>query len=100
MLALVAGSSIVDCVADSKYFEEQGVINLMAAAVAPQCFTSKNVAMLNQGLRYGLISAVAYAKQNPGIKHIVWSEPTIPGADWICVGIEAFANWRGWSIRI
>lgn len=94
-VALVAGSSIVDCVADTQYFADQGIISLMAAAVAPQCFTSKNVAMLNQGPRYGLISAVAYAKQNLGIKHIVCPEPAIPGADWICAGIQKYAELEG-----
>ena len=95
VLALVAGSSIVDCVADSQYFADNGVISLMAAAVAPQCFTSSNVAMLNQGPRYGLISAVAFARQNLGIKHVVCPEPSIPGADWICAGIEAYARLEG-----
>ena len=95
VMALVAGSSIVDCVADSQYFADNGVISLMAAAVAPQCFTSSHVAMLNQGPRYGLISAVAYAKQNLGITHVVCPEPTIPGADWICAGIEAYAKLEG-----
>ena len=83
VLALVAGSSIVDCVADSPCLEANGVISRMAAAVAPQCFTSKNVAMLNQGPRCGLVSAVAYATKNLGIKHIVCPEPTMPGANWI-----------------
>lgn len=95
VVALVGGASIVDCVATSKYYEENGVISLMAAAVAPQCFTSKNVVMLNQGPRYGLVSAVAYATKNLGIKHIVCPEPSIPGADWICAGVEAYAKLEG-----
>lgn len=95
VVALVGGASIVDCIATAQYFKDNGVISLMAAGVAPQCFTATNVATLNQGPRYALLSAVAYAKEHLGITHIACPQPTSPGADWICAGIENYAKLEG-----
>lgn len=95
VVALVGGASIVDCVATAQYYKDNGVISLMAAGVAPQCFTATNVATMNQGPRYGLLSAVAYARKNLGITHIACPQPTSPGADWICAGIENYAKLEG-----
>jgi branched-chain amino acid transport system substrate-binding protein len=95
VVALVGGASLVDCIATAQYYKDQGVISLMAAGVAPQCFTATNIAAMNSGPRYGLVSAVSYAAKNLGIKHIVCPQPSIPGADWICNGIKEVAELEG-----
>lgn len=94
-VALVGGASIVDCIATVQYFKDQNIISIMGAAVAPPCFTARNVAGLNAGPRYGLVQAVAYAAKNLKIKHIVCPQPTFPGAEWICDGIKAYADLAG-----
>ena len=94
-VALVGGASIVDCIATAQYFKDQNIISIMGAAVAPPCFTARNVAGLNAGPRYGLVQAVAYAAKNLKIKHIVCPQPTFPGAEWICDGIKAYADLEG-----
>lgn len=93
--ALVGGSSLVDCIATAQYYEQSGVISLMAAGVAPQCYNAKNIAPLNAGPRYGLIGAAKYAIEKLGTKHIACPQPTVPGADWSCAGIEALAKKYG-----
>jgi branched-chain amino acid transport system substrate-binding protein len=93
--ALVGGASIVDCVATAQYYADNGIINLMAAAVAPQCFLAQNVAGLNSGPRYSLVSAVSFAHENLGVNSVVCPQPSIPGADWICDGIETYAALEG-----
>jgi branched-chain amino acid transport system substrate-binding protein len=94
-VALVGSSSLVDCITTSQYYEQSGIISLMAAGVAPHCFAAKNVATLNAGPRYGGLGIVKYAVEKLGAKHVVCPQPTVPGADWICDGIEKFAKEKG-----
>lgn len=93
--ALVGGASIVDCIATAQYYADHGVVSLMAAAVAPQCFQASNVAAMNSGPRYSLVAAVAYAHEHLGVNSVVCPQPSIPGADWICAGIEQYAALEG-----
>lgn len=94
-VALVGSSSLVDCIATSQYYEESGIISLMAAAVAPHCFAGRNIAMMNAGPRYGGLGVVKYAVEVLGAKHLVCPQPTVPGADWICDGLQAYAESKG-----
>lgn len=93
--ALVGSSSLVDCIATAQYYEQSGLISLMAAGVAPQCFNATNIATLNAGPRYGLIGVAKYAIEKLGAKHIACPQPTVPGADWACAGVEALAKKSG-----
>lgn len=93
--AMVGSSSLVDCIATAQYYEQSGIISLMAGGVAPQCFNARNIATLNAGPRYGLIGAAKYAIEKLGAKHIACPQPTVPGADWACAGIEALAKKAG-----
>jgi len=95
VVALVGSSSLVDCIATSQYYQQSGVISLMAAGVAPQCFNATNIATLNGGPRYGLIGAAKYAVEKLGAKHLVCPQPSVPGADWSCAGIGAYAKKAG-----
>lgn len=94
-VALVGSSSLVDCIATSQYYQQSGIISLMAAGVAPQCFNARNIATLNAGPRYGLIGAAKYAVEHLGAKHIVCPQPSVPGADWSCSGVGAYAKKAG-----
>lgn len=94
-VALVGSSSLVDCIATAQYYEASGIISLMAAGVAPHCFNAKNIATLNAGPRYGLLGAVKYAVETLGVKHVVCPQPTVPGADWVCDGLGAYAKSKG-----
>ncbi len=94
-VALVGSSSLVDCIATSQYYEKSNIISLMAAGVAPQCFNARNIATLNAGPRYGLIGAVKFAVEKLGAKHVVCPQPSVPGADWTCGGIAAYAKSAG-----
>ena len=95
VVALVGGSSLVDCIATAQYYEASGVISIMAAGVAPHCFNAKNIAPLNAGPRYGLLGVVKYAVETLGAKHLVCPQPTVPGADWVCEGLGAYAKSKG-----
>jgi branched-chain amino acid transport system substrate-binding protein len=94
-VALIGSSSIVDCIATSHYYEQMGIISLMAGGVAPQCFNARNIATTNAGPRYGLLGAVKYAVETLHIKKMVCPQPTVPGADWVCAGIEAYVKSKG-----
>ncbi len=93
--ALVGGASIVECIATAQYYADQGIVSVMGAAVAPQCFMATNVAAMNSGPRYSLVAAVAYAHENLGVNSVVCPQPSIPGADWICDGIQRYAELEG-----
>lgn len=92
VVALVGSASLVDCIATAQYYEQAGIISLMGGGVAPQCFNARNIAALNAGPRYSMINAVRYAVEQLGAKHLVCPQPAVPGADWICDGIGAYAQ--------
>jgi len=94
-VALIGSSSLVDCIATSQYYQQAGIISLMAGGVAPQCFNARNIATTNAGPRYGLLGAVKYAVETLHVKHVACPQPTVPGADWVCAGVEAFVKPRG-----
>lgn len=94
-VALVGSSSLVDCITTAEYYEQSGIVSIMAAAVAPHCFAGRNISMMNAGPRYGGLGVVKYAVETLGIKHLVCPQPTVPGADWICDGMQKFAESRG-----
>jgi branched-chain amino acid transport system substrate-binding protein len=94
-VALVGSASLVDCITTSKYYEDQGIVSLMAAGVAPHCFNAKNINMMNSGPRYSLLGITKYAVETLGAKHVVCPQPTVPGADWVCDGLGAYAKSKG-----
>jgi branched-chain amino acid transport system substrate-binding protein len=94
-VALIGSSSLVDCIATSQLYEQAGIISLMAGGVAPQCFNARNIATTNAGPRYGLLGAVKFAVETLHVKHIACPQPTVPGADWVCAGIEAYVKSKG-----
>ena len=94
-VALIGSSSLVDCIATAQYYEETGIVSVMAAAVAPHCFAGRNIAMMNAGPRYGGLGVVKYAVEKLGAKHLVCPQPTVPGADWICDGMQKYAESKG-----
>jgi branched-chain amino acid transport system substrate-binding protein len=94
-VALIGSSSLVDCIATSQYYQQAGIISLMAGGVAPQCFNARNIATTNAGPRYGLLGAVKYAVERLHVKHMACPQPTVPGADWVCAGVEGYVKSKG-----
>jgi len=94
-VALIGSSSLVDCIATSQYYQQAGIISLMAGGVAPQCFNARNIATTNAGPRYGLLVAVKYAVETLHVKHMACPQPTVPGADWVCAGVAGYVKPKG-----
>jgi hypothetical protein len=69
-VALIGSSSLVDCIATAQYYEQTGIVSLMAGAVAPHCFAGRNIAMMNAGPRYGGLGVVKYAVEKLGARAI------------------------------
>lgn len=92
--AMVGGTSVVSCVANAGYFNEQNVLDV-GVGIPPQCFLSKNIAPVNAGPRASGIAAADYARRKLGAKSVVCTVPKFPGSEWICGGVEEWGKKSG-----
>jgi len=92
--AMVGSTSVVECVANAKYYIKQNVLEI-GVGIPPPCFLSKNIAPVNAGPRASGIGAADYARRELGAKSVVCTVPKFPGSEWICGGVEAWGKKFG-----
>ena len=97
VVAIVGGSSIIECAVDHKYWESIGIQEL-DAGIAPECYGTSNSAPVNMGPRYssdGAVQGVVRA----GAKKIAFDQSNVPGTDYIEAGPIALAKAAGVPIE-
>jgi branched-chain amino acid transport system substrate-binding protein len=83
-------SSILECTIDHSYWEKLGY-KVIAAGIAPECYSTPNYADVNMGPRYSSDGAVQYAiTQHPS--KIVFDQSNVPGTGYIAAGPNAIAK--------
>jgi branched-chain amino acid transport system substrate-binding protein len=90
VVAIVGGSSIIECAVDHKYWESLGIMEL-DAGIAPECYGTSNSAPVNMGPRYssdGAVQGVVRA----GAKKIAFDQSNVPGTEYIAAGPTAVAK--------
>ena len=90
VLGMPGTSSILECTIDHSYWEKLGY-KVIAAGIAPECYSTPNYADVNMGPRYSSDGAVQYGiSQKPS--KIVFVQSNVPGTGYIAAGPNALAK--------
>src|SRR5579884_3946858 len=90
VLGIAGTSSILECTIDHTYWEKLNY-KVIAAGIAPECYSTPNYADVNMGPRYSSDGAVQYAiSQHVG--KIVFDQSNVPGTGYIAAGPNAIAK--------
>lgn len=100
VVGMVGSSSFVECGANEKLYEQEGVAVVAGVGVPRACFFGKNYAPFNQGPRQSTIGAAQYLAETFKLKHITCIAPGIPGfGDWVCGGVESWGKANGVEVK-
>ena len=100
VVAMVGSTSFVECGANTKLYEQEGVSVVAGTGVPRACFFAKNYAPFNQGPRLSVTSAAQYIAETFKLKSITCVAPGIPGfGDWVCGGVEAWGKAAGVAVK-
>ncbi len=83
-------SSILECTINHAYWEKLNFY-VIAAGIAPECYSTPNIADVNMGPRYSSDGAVQYMLTLHPSK-IVFDQSNVPGTGYIAAGPAALAN--------
>lgn len=90
VVAMIGSNSIIECMVNAPLYERENVM-VIGIGVAHECFTSKNIAPINEGPRISGVGMLRYATEKLGVKKVaclVWKLPAAP--EWLCDG---YAEW-------
>lgn len=93
VVGMVGSSSFVECGANNKTYEQEGVAVVAGVGVPRACFYGKNYVSFNQGPRQSTLGAAQYITETFKLKKLTCVAPGIPGfGDWVCAGVEAYGK--------
>jgi branched-chain amino acid transport system substrate-binding protein len=96
IVGAVGSTSFVECTANNKLYEQEGVAVIAGVGATRACFYGPNYAPFNQGPRLSTVGAAQYLVETFKVKSIVCVAPGIPGfGDWVCNGVENYAKANG-----
>jgi branched-chain amino acid transport system substrate-binding protein len=90
VLGMSGTSSILECTIDHSYWEKLNY-KVIAAGIAPECYSTPNYADVNMGPRYSSDGAVQYAITQH-VSKIVFDQSNVPGTGYIAAGPNAIAK--------
>ena len=89
VVAIVGNTSLIECAVNHKYWESKGY-NVIASGIAPECYSTPNVAAVNMGPRYSSDGAVQ-TLIGKGVKKIAFVQSNVPGTGYIEAGPKLVA---------
>ena len=100
VVAMAGSSSFVECGANNKLYETEGVASVSGTGVPRACFYGKNYISFNQGPRLSTVGAAQYLVETNKLKSLTCVAPGIPGfGEWVCGGVEAYGKAAGISVK-
>ncbi|MGH2889676.1 MAG: ABC transporter substrate-binding protein, partial [Solirubrobacteraceae bacterium] len=93
VLGMAGNSSLIECSIDYKYWESLHFY-VIAAGIAPECYSTPNIADVNMGARYSTDGATQAALAL-GAKKVVNDESNVPGYQYNYAGTAAIAKAAG-----
>lgn len=100
VVAMVGNTSFVECGANGKLYEQEGLMAIAGVGVPRECFFGKNYVPMNAGPRLSAVVAAGYAKQKYQAKSMVCIVPNIPGlGNWACEGPVAWGKKNGATVE-
>ena len=97
VLGIVGNTSLIECTVNHKYYEQQGIY-MIGSGIAPECYSTSNIAAVNMGPRYSSDGAVQYAIR-AGAKKIAFDQSNVPGTEYIEGGPKLVAQDAGVDIE-
>ncbi len=100
VVGMVGSSSFVECGANNKLYEAEGVAVISGVGVPRACFFGKNYVSFNSGPRQSTVGAAQYIVETHKLKSITCVAPGIPGfGDWVCGGVESYGKTSGIPVK-
>jgi len=96
VLGVSGSSSILECTINHSYWEKNHFY-VIAAGIAPECYSTPNIADVNMGPRYSSDGAVQYVLSLHPSK-VVFDQSNVPGTGYIAAGPAALAKAAGVGI--
>jgi branched-chain amino acid transport system substrate-binding protein len=97
VVGMMGNSSIIECSVDAAYWKSVGIY-VLAAGIAPECYSTPNTASVNMGPRYSSDGAVQYVMAQ-GATKIAFDQSNVPGTAYIAAGPNALAKAKGVPIE-
>jgi branched-chain amino acid transport system substrate-binding protein len=89
VMGIVGPTDLLECTINHAYWEKLGVYEI-GSGIAPECWSTPNIAAVNMGPRYSSDGAVQYALSKHPNK-IVFVQSNVPGTGYIAAGPAALA---------
>lgn len=70
VVAMVGSASLVECSANAALYAQREVVSIMGTGVEPSCFTSSNIAPVNNGTIQGYASLLYFASEDLGHERV------------------------------
>ncbi len=100
VVGMVGSSSFVECGANNKLYETEGVAVISGVGVPRACFFGKNYVSFNSGPRQSTVGAAQYIVETHKLKSVTCVAPGIPGfGDWVCGGVESYGKAAGITVK-
>lgn len=100
VVGMVGSSSFVECGANNKLYETEGVAVISGVGVPRACFFGKNYISFNAGPRQSTVGAAQYIVETYKLKSLTCVAPGIPGfGDWVCAGVESYGKAVGIPVQ-
>ena len=97
VVGMMGSSSIIECSVNAAYWKSVGIY-VLAAGIAPECYSTPNTASVNMGPRYSSDGAVQYVMAQ-GANKIAFDQANVPGTAYIAAGPNALAKAKGVPIE-
>ncbi|HWF80247.1 MAG TPA: ABC transporter substrate-binding protein [Streptosporangiaceae bacterium] len=97
VVGMMGSSSIIECSVNAAYWKSVGIY-VLAAGIAPECYSTPNTASVNMGPRYSSDGAVQYVLAQ-GANKIAFDQANVPGTDYVAAGPNALAKAKGVPIQ-
>jgi branched-chain amino acid transport system substrate-binding protein len=93
VLGIFGNFSIIEGSVNHTYYEQNGY-NVLCAGIAPEAYSTPNMACVNMGPRYSSDGAVQ-AVLNQDVDKVVFDQSNVPGTEYILAGPQAVAEDAG-----
>ena len=90
VVGMVGNTSIIECSINHKYYKSKGIY-MIGSGIAPECYSTSNIAAVNMGPRYSSDGAAQYVIR-AGVNKIVFDQSDVPGTGYILAGPTAIAK--------
>jgi branched-chain amino acid transport system substrate-binding protein len=90
VIGMTGNTDLIECTIDSPYWQKLG-FKVIAAGIAPECYSTPNYTDVNMGARYSTDGAGQYVIAQ-GAKKVVFDQSNVPGTAYNAAGIVAIAK--------